>query len=369
MKASWPTQNCHGFKMMNDSDSAVAIVQEQVQRAAREREALCVTGGGTKRFLGRKPRGTPCSVRGIEGIVHYEPTELVVSVRAGTPLKDLQDALSASGQMLPFEPPAFGEEATIGGTIASGLSGPSRPYRGAARDFVLGVRCLNGKGEVLRFGGEVMKNVAGYDIARLITGSMGTLGILTEVSLKVLPSPAYSETRTYEMRLDDAFGLMTSLLSRPLPVSASAFDDGLLRVRLSGSEAAVKAAGDELGGELDGSADTFWTGLKEQQLDFFLEDLPLWRVNVKPQYLPIDLPGRRIIDWGGALYWLKADIRLAELTEMVRPFGGWVTGFRSTDQDRDFSSPEASILQLNRRLKKAFDPAGILNPGRLFSHD
>ena len=347
MKASWPTRNCHGFKMMNDSDSAVAIVQEQVQRAAREREALCVTGGGTKRFLGRKPRGTPCSVRGIEGIVHYEPTELVVSVRAGTPLKDLQDALSASGQMLPFEPPAFGEEATIGGTIAAGISGPSRPYRGAARDFVLGVRCLNGKGEVLRFGGEVMKNVAGYDIARLITGSMGTLGILTEVSLKVLPSPAYSETRTYEMRLDD----------------------GRLRVRLSGSEAAVKAAGDELGGELDGSADTFWTQLKEQQLDFFLEDLPLWRVNVKPQDLPIDLPGRSIIDWGGALYWLKADIRLAELTEMVRPFGGWVTGFRSTDQDRDFSSPEASILQLNRRLKKAFDPAGILNPGRLFSHD
>jgi glycolate oxidase FAD binding subunit len=171
------------------------------------------------------------------------------------------------------------------------------------------------------------------------------------------------------MRLDDAFGLMTSLLSRPLPVSASAFDDGLLRVRLSGSEAAVKAAGDELGGELDGSADTFWTQLKEQQLDFFLEDLPLWRVNVKPQDLPIDLPGRSIIDWGGALYWLKADIRLGELTEIVRPFGGWVTGFRSADQDRDFNSPEGSILQLNRRLKKAFDPAGILNPDRLFSHD
>ena len=355
--------------MPHDSDSAVAIVQEQVQRAVREREPLCVTGGGTKRFLGRKPRGTPCSVRGIEGIVHYEPTELVVSVRAGTPLKDLQDTLSASGQMLPFEPPAFGEEATIGGTIASGLSGPSRPYRGAARDFVLGVRCLNGKGDVLRFGGEVMKNVAGYDVARLMTGSMGTLGILTEVSLKVLPSPACIETRTYEMRSDAAFGVMTSLLSRPLPVSASAFHDDLLRVRLSGSEVAVKAAGDELGGELDASGDIFWGRLKEHQLDFFLEDLPLWRVNVKPQDLPINLPGRSIIDWGGSLYWLKADTRFEELTELVRPFGGWVTGFRNADQDRDFSSPGGSILQLNRRLKKAFDPAGVLNPGRLFAHD
>jgi len=355
--------------MPRDAESAVAIVQEQVQRAARDRETLCITGGGTKQFLGRKPRGTPCSVRGIEGIVRYEPTELVVSVRGGTPLKVLQDTLSESGQMLPFEPPAFGEDATIGGTIASGLSGPSRPYRGAARDFVLGVRCLNGKGDALRFGGEVMKNVAGYDVARLMTGSMGTLGILTEVSLKVLPLPACSETRIFENSSDDAFGLMTGLLSRALPVSASAFSDGILRVRFSGSEVAVKAAGKELGGELDAGGDIFWKQLKEQQLEFFSGDLPLWRVNVKPQGRPIDHPGRSLIDWGGALYWIKADTSLKELADLVRPYGGQVTGFRSINQDEDFSGPEGSVLRLNRQLKNAFDPAGIFNPGRLFVHD
>ena len=355
--------------MPRDFESAVALVQDQVKRAVRDSETLCIIGGDTKRFLGRKPRGTLCSVRGIEGIAYYEPTELVVSVRSGTPLKVLQDTLSASGQMLPFEPPAFGESATIGGTIACGLSGPSRPYRGAARDFVLGVRCINGNGDVLRFGGEVMKNVAGYDVARLMTGSMGTLGILTEISLKVLPLPACSETRIFEMSSENALQLMTGLLSRALPVSASAFSDGILRVRLSGSEVAVKSAGNELGGERDTCGDTFWKQLKEHQLEFFSGELPLWRVNVKPQDRPIVLPGRSLIDWGGALYWIKADTSLKNLTDLACPYGGRVTGFRSTNQDDDFSGQEGSLLRLNRQVKTAFDPAGIFNPGRLFVHN
>lgn len=355
--------------MSKDFDSAVASIQEQVQKAGRDGEALCITGGGTKRFLGRKPHGTPCDVRSLEGVVRYEPTELVVSVCVGTTLKDLQNTLSSSGQMLPFEPPSFGEEATIGGTIACGLSGPSRPYRGSARDFVLGIRCINGKGEALRFGGEVMKNVAGYDVSRLMTGSMGTLGILTEVSLKVLPLPACVETRSYEMSSAEALDMMTGLFSRAVPVSASAWDDGYLRVRLSGSEAAVKAASSELGGDVDEQGNTFWGALKEQQLDFFSEKATLWRVNVKPQGRLLSLPGKSIIDWGGARYWIKADTDLKEMTDLVRPFGGYVTGFRSANRDEDFSGPEGSVLQLNRQLKKAFDPAGILNPGRLFAHD
>ena len=185
--------------MTEDADSAVAALQERVRKAAHDGEALAITGGGTKSFLGRVSRGTPCSVHAIQGVVHHEPTELVVTVRAGTRLAELESRLAQSGQMLPFEPPALGEGATIGGTIACGLSGPSRPYRGAARDFVLGVRCINGKGEILRFGGEVMKNVAGYDVSRLMAGAMGTLGILTEISLKVLPRPACSQTRAFEM--------------------------------------------------------------------------------------------------------------------------------------------------------------------------
>jgi glycolate oxidase FAD binding subunit len=355
--------------MSEDADSAVAVLQECVKRAAQDGEALAITGGGTKSFLGRVSRGTPCSVRAVKGIVRYEPTELVVTVRAGTGLTELESTLAQSGQMLPFEPPAFGEGATIGGTIACGLSGPCRPYRGAARDFVLGVRCINGKGDALRFGGEVMKNVAGYDVSRLMAGAMGTLGILTEISLKVLPRPACSQTRTFEMPDEPASKLMTSFLGRSLPVSAAAYLDGVLRVRLSGSEAAVSAAAGVLGGDLEPQGDAFWSQLKEHRLKFFSEDSPLWRVSLKPQNGLMHLPGKTLIDWGGSQYWVKSDAGCEALIEFVRPYGGYVTGFGGRDQDARSDVPQDSVLKLNQRLKAAFDPAGILNPGRLFPED
>jgi len=355
--------------MSEDADSAVAALQERVRKAAQDGEALAITGGGTKSFLGRAPRGTPCSVHAVKGIVHYEPTELVVTVRAGTGLAELESTLAQSGQMLPFEPPAFGQGATIGGTIACGLSGPCRPYRGAVRDFVLGVRCINGKGESLRFGGEVMKNVAGYDVSRLMAGSMGTLGILTEVSLKVLPLPACNQTRAFEMSGESAIELMTSLLGRSLPVSATAYLDRVLRVRLSGSEAAVSSAAGALGGDLEPEGDAFWSALKEHRLDFFSEDSPLWRISLKPQNDVIHFPGKTLIDWGGAQYWVKSDTGFEALSERVRPYGGYVTGFGGRDQGARSDVPQDSVLKLSRRLKAAFDPAGILNPGRLFAED
>ena len=355
--------------MSEDADSAVAALQERVRKAAQDGEVLAITGGDTKSFLGRVSRGTPCSVRAVQGVVHYEPTELVVTVRAGTRLTELESTLAQSGQMLPFEPPAFGEGATIGGTIACGLSGPCRPYRGAARDFVLGVRCINGKGEPLRFGGEVMKNVAGYDVSRLMAGAMGTLGILTEISLKVLPRPACSQTRTFEMPGGPASELMTSFLGRSLPISAAAYLDGVLRVRLSGSEAAVSPAAGALGGELEAEGDAFWSDLKEHCLDFFSHDSPLWRISLKPQNDVIHFPGKTLIDWGGAQYWVKSDAGFEALSELVRPYGGYVTGFDGRDQGARSDVPQDAVMKLNRRLKAAFDPAGILNPGRLLPED
>ncbi|HCL94135.1 MAG TPA: glycolate oxidase subunit GlcE [Gammaproteobacteria bacterium] len=355
--------------MTEDADSAVAALQERVRKAAHDGEALAITGGGTKSFLGRVSRGTPCSVHAIQGVVHHEPTELVVTVRAGTRLAELESRLAQSGQMLPFEPPALGEGATIGGTIACGLSGPSRPYRGAARDFVLGVRCINGKGEILRFGGEVMKNVAGYDVSRLMAGAMGTLGILTEISLKVLPRPACSQTRAFEMPGEPASELMTSFLGRSLPISAAAYLDGVLRVRLSGSEAAVSPAAGALGGELEAEGDAFWSDLKEHCLDFFSHDSPLWRISLKPQNQLLRLPGKRLIDWGGAQYWVKSDAGFEALSERVMPYGGYITGFGGRDQGARSDVPQDAVMKLNRRLKAAFDPAGILNPGRLLPED
>ena len=355
--------------MSEDTDSAVAALQERVRKAAQDGEGLAITGGNTKSFLGRLSRGAPCSVRAVQGVVHYEPTELVVTVRAGTRLTELESTLAQSGQMLPFEPPAFGEGATIGGTIACGLSGPCRPYRGAARDFVLGVRCINGKGDALRFGGEVMKNVAGYDVSRLMVGAMGTLGILTEISLKVLPRPACSQTRTFEMPGESASELMTSFLGRSLPVSAAAYLDGVLWVRLSGSEAAVSTAAGVLGGDREAEGDVFWSQLKEHRLDFFSHDLPLWRISLKPQNDVIQFPGKTLIDWGGAQHWVKSDTGFEALSELVRPYRGYVTGFSGRDQGVRSDVPQDAVLKLNRGLKAAFDPSGILNPGRLFPED
>lgn len=348
---------------MTDSDLSQELAG--AVRAASRGSPLQVAGGGSKRFYGRAPRGEPLAVAGHRGIVSYEPTELVLTARAGTPLREIESALAANDQMLAFEPPHFGDNATLGGTIACGFSGPRRPYVGSARDFVLGIKLINGKGEILSFGGQVMKNVAGYDVPRLMVGALGTLGVLLEISLKVLPRPEREITLRFTLPVESAISRMNAWAGQPLPLSAACYAGGFLYVRLSGSENAVQAARRKLGGDEEANAAELWPELREQRLDFFAGDAPLWRVSMPPAAPPIDLPGRWLLDWGGAQRWLKTTARATDVWEAAARAGGHATLFRGGDRAGDVFQPlPPALAQLHGRLKHAFDPAGVLNPGR-----
>ena len=339
----------------------------RVRAAAEDGTPLAIAGGGTKDFLGRITQAERFDVSTHRGIVTYEPTELVLSARGGTPLAEVQAALAEKGQMLAFEPPAFGEAATIGGAVATGLSGPARPYAGAARDFVLGTRVLNGRGEALRFGGEVMKNVAGYDISRLMTGAFGTLGVLLEISLKVLPRPARACTLAFETSAEEAIARCNAWAAKPLPITGACHHGGRLYVRLAGTAGGVVAAADALGGEtVDG--DAFWPALREQVLPFFTRSgPPLWRVSVPPGAPALGIGGDRLTDWGGAQRWLRTDAPPAEVRAAAERAGGHATLFRGGDRTGAvFHPPAPAVLKLHERIKAAFDPAGILNPGRMY---
>ena len=349
--------------------ATIEELSKAVAEAARQRRPLCVRGSGTKDFLGGPLRGDPLGTGQYRGIVEYEPTELVITARAGTPLAEIEAALHEKGQMLAFEPPHFGPGATLGGCIASGLSGPRRPYAGAARDFVLGVRLIDGKGSDLRFGGQVMKNVAGYDVSRLIAGSLGTLGLITEVSLKVLPVPAFETTRCLKRTEAEAIGAMNEWAGKPLPVTATSYRDGELSVRLSGARSAVEAAAKQLGGaSMDSEAATrFWVGIREQTDAFFMAGLPLWRLSVKPTTPPLGLHGSQFIEWGGALRWLSSSLDASAIRDAATRAGGHATLFRGSDKSAGAFQPlPPALMQLHRKLKLAFDPAGIFNPGRLY---
>ncbi|MDA0190187.1 MAG: glycolate oxidase subunit GlcE, partial [Proteobacteria bacterium] len=283
----------------------------RVRAAAADRTPLRLRGGGSKDFHGEMPADgmAVLDTRAHAGIVAYEPTELVVTARCGTPLAELEAVLAERGQMLPFEPPHFGPGATVGGCVAAGLSGPRRAQAGALRDFVLGARLLDGRGELLAFGGQVMKNVAGYDVPRLLAGSLGTLGLIVEVSLKVLPFAVATRTLRFDMPQAQALATLNAWGGQPLPVSASAWSDGVLHVRLEGAAAAVDAATRKLGGEaLAGpAAAAFWQSLREQTHPFFGGDAAtaLWRLSLPSVAPPLDLPGAPLIEWGGAQRWLR----------------------------------------------------------------
>ena len=339
----------------------------RVRAAADDGTPLAVIGGGSKDFLGRITQAERFDVSGHRGITSYEPTELVISARGGTPLAEVHAALNEHGQMLAFEPPAFGETATLGGTIATGLSGPARPYAGAARDFVLGARVLNGRGEALRFGGEVMKNVAGYDVSRLMTGAHGTLGVLLEVSLKVLPCPVAVRTVAFETSANDAIERCNVWAAKPLPVTGACHDGERLYVRLAGTTRGVAAAARTLGGEsVDG--DAFWTALREHTLAFFTQaGAPLWRISVPPGAAMLNVAGDTLVDWGGALRWLRTEAPAAQVRAAAVRAGGHATLFREGDRTGAVFHPLApAVRTLHERLKLAFDPAGILNPGRMY---
>ncbi len=327
---------------------------------------LNVKGGGSKSFYGCAAVGEVLDVSGHRGIVEYEPTELVVTARAGTPLAIVEAALAEKGQMLAFEPPHFGPAATLGGMVACGLSGPRRPYAGAVRDSVLGVKLLNGQGEILSFGGQMLKNVAGFDVSRLMAGALGTLGVLLEVSLKTLPRPEAEETLAFEMAAEEALATMNRRAGQAWPLSASCHDGGRLYLRLSGAAAAIRASREKLGGEIVGPGKEFWTDLREQRLVFFDSQQPLWRLSLAPASPQAPLPGACLIDWGGALRWLKTDAPAEAMFAAARQAGGHATLFRSDRKTGPVFQPLPQQLKaLHIGLKKAFDPTGILNPGRL----
>ncbi|WP_300454462.1 glycolate oxidase subunit GlcE [Accumulibacter sp.] len=351
-------------------DSLIENWIQRIAEAARTGRALAIRGGGSKDFYGGPARGEPFEVAAYSGIVAYEPTELVVTVRAGTPLVDLAAVLAAKGQCLAFEAPHFGPSATVGGMLAAGLSGPRRPAVGAVRDFVLGVKILNGIGEVLSFGGQVMKNVAGYDVARLMAGSLGTLGVVLEVSLKVLPLPVAEKSLSFVLDETTALARLNQWAGQPWPISASAWNDGVLTLRLSGAAAAVAAAQRTLGGELlsDAEGGAFWQSLREQEHEFFNGGEALWRLSL-PSTAPAQTLGRTLIEWGGAQRWLRSgdptSIRAASAS-----VGGHATLFRGDDALKAsvgvFQPLGEPLARIHRRLKQAFDPHGVFNPGRMY---
>ena len=342
-------------------------------RASAGGESLRLRGGGTKDFYGGPLAGEVLELREYAGIVSYEPTELVVTARCGTPLSELEAALAERGQMIPFEPPHFGAEATVGGCVAAGLAGPRRaangPYYGAVRDYVLGCVLVDGRGESLRFGGQVMKNVAGYDVSRLATGSMGTLGPIVEVSLKVLPVPVACATLRFALDEADAIAKLNEWGGRPMPVSASAWHDGTLTLRLEGAEAAVDASCATLGGTSadEGVAAQFWQGVREQVDPFFSAPGPLWRVSVPPTAAPLALEGRQFLEWGGALRWWKTEAGASEVRAAAKAAGGHATLFRGGDRSSGVFAPLDPVLaRLHRNVKAVFDPAGVFNCGRMY---
>ena len=336
---------------------------ERVQQAAADKTPLCIRGGGSKAFYGRHGLGEPLDLAGHRGIVGYEPSELVITAKAGTPLAEIEAALAENGQMLPFEPPGFGAGATLGGMVAAGLSGPRRPWGGAVRDAVLGVKMITGRGEVLRFGGQVMKNVAGYDVSRLMVGSLGTLGLLLEISVKASPRPAESRSRVLELDADAAAGLQVG--RKPLPLSATLHHAGRLHVRLCGSGQGVKAALDAVGGEDD--PEPPWTGVREHTLPFFRKDGRLWRIALPAAAPALGLPGESLVEWGGALRWLRTDLAEAPLRQRVAALGGHATLFRGHDGTEAVFQPlPPAMLALHQRIKQALDPHGLFNPGRMY---
>ncbi|MEO8303365.1 MAG: glycolate oxidase subunit GlcE [Betaproteobacteria bacterium] len=355
------------------SEAILGSLQARIRAAAAAKTPLVIRGAGTRDFYGQAIDGDVLDMAPYAGIVDYDPTELVVTARAGTRVAEIDAALQASGQMLGCEPPRFGAQATLGGLVATGLSGPRRPYAGAVRDIVLGVRLLDGKGDDLAFGGRVMKNVAGFDIARLMTGALGTLGVLTEVSLKCLPLPKAETTRVLECPVDVAIRMMNEWGGKSLPISATCHYAGHLAVRLSGSPPAVVAAATRIGGSAMAEGPQFWERIRDQSHPHFRAAIetgaPIWRLSVKATAPHRDLGGEKLIEWGGALRWLVAGPRTdsTEVRGWAKGNGGHATLFHAADKSAGAFHPlPEAVHQLHRRLKSTFDPAGILNRGRFY---
>ena len=360
---------------------------EQIAQATAARKPLRIVGGNTKSFYGAPATGDVLSTADWTGIVSYEPTELVITVRAGTPLAEVEALLAEQGQCFPFEPPRFGAGGTVGGMVAAGLAGPARATAGSVRDYVLGARFINGRGELLTFGGQVMKNVAGYDVSRVMAGSMGTLGLISEVSLKVLPVALAEATLVFPLAQHDALEQLHRWGGQPLPINASCWvkDDTqaeapeLLFVRLRGAVAAVEAACERMAREAGGrrmdnaEARADWAACRELRLPFFTAPDPalaLWRLTV-PQTAPVlDLPYPMFIEWHGGQRWLWAPpAAAADIRRVAAAAGGHALLFRAPADGAPgvprFDAPAPAVAAITRRLREAFDPAGIFSPSRM----
>ena len=371
-------------------------LQERVRAAAADHQALRIRGGGSKDFLGQSLQGEILDTRALCGITNYEPSELVVTVLAGTGLRELEGELATQGQCLAFEPPHFSPATTVGGMVAAGLAGPARASVGGVRDYVLGLELVNGRAELLNFGGTVMKNVAGYDVSRLMVGAMGTLGLITQVSLKVLPFAPAEATLKLELTQTQALAQLHQWGAQALPLNASNWvqEDangtsnngatGHLYVRLRGAVAAVEAACtivQAMGGQrLDaGSTTNDWRACRDMQLPFFspVKGMALWRLSV-PQTAPVlNLPFAQLIDWHGALRWLWAPLDAsASVVGAAKVAGGSASVYWATDANGQPAKPQpatlsdlsASLRLIHQRLKAEFDPEHIFNPGRLFAN-
>jgi len=342
---------------------------DTIRNAAEQHQPLCIRGSGSKDFYGGQVSGAVLDAQPYHGIVSYEPKELVLTACAGTTLAEIEKLLSENGQMLPFEPPHFGPAATLGGCIATGLSGPRRAYQGAVRDYVLGVRILDGRGDLLTFGGQVMKNVAGYDVSRLQVGAMGTLGLLLEISLKVLPRPVAETTLRFDMGQAQALEAMNRWAGQPLPLSASCHHGHELTIRLSGAASAVQAAQLKLGGVKVEQGEDFWRGLREQSGEFFQNGIPLWRLSLPSSAQPLHIQGEQLIEWGGALRWCKTQADARTVRAAAEASGWQAALFRGTDKSAGVFHPlPEPLMNIHRRLKQTFDPHGVFNHGRMYDY-
>lgn len=342
-------------------------IAERVRASAAAGTPLNIVCGNSKGFLGRRAEAPDLDIREHAGIIDYQARELLLRARAGTPLEDIDRLLQRHRQMLAFEPPRFAAAASIGGTLASGLSGPRRPYAGAVRDHVLGADIINGRGERLQLGGQVVKNVAGYDLFRLMAGAMGTLGVILDVSLRVLPRPECEQTLALAATPGEAVSRMNEWAARPLPLSGTCHAGGRLYVRLSGAETAVRHAAAQIGGERIDADDAFWVSIREHTHPFFATGKPLWRLSVPPTAPLSELAGPCLIEWGGGLRWYATDAAPERVRSCTVAARGHATLFRNAgDATQVFQPLPEPLMRLHRRLKTALDPHGILNPGRLY---
>lgn len=352
---------------MNGGDRSADIagrLVDQVRQAIAGGTPLRIRGGNSKAMLGRPVEAAELDIRDHRGIVKYDPSELVVTVRAGTPLAELNVVLDAQGQMLPCEPPEYAGNATIGGAVASGLAGPRRPWSGSVRDFVLGCRLVTGQAKHLRFGGEVMKNVAGFDVSRLMAGSFGCLGVLTELSLKVLPKARELRCLYFDMEAGEALAALSRWRRAALPLTGALYMAGRLHVRIEGGAGSVLAACGQMGG--DEEAPQIWNDLREQRLPFFEDGRPLWRLSVPVNAPVVELPGESLLDWGGAQRWLKSDAHAQEIRALAGSVGGHATCFTPGPGIEPFHPLPEAMLRIQKRLKASMDPHGIFNPGRMY---